>query len=155
MNPNMYEAPSEEDEDELGGGGGHDLVYMAKLRTTKWVDVMRDPLFVALNVNGPLSQVIEQHTMYAASGDDAYPDFSQVDIKRTIDTGGGARDFAREHELPIIPFCGAMVNADYIRVRRNNGYLEALDDPELCDRLEGRQKCHSRISRAQVTRSEM
>ena len=137
-NSSEYIAPGTDDDDEYGSEG-HDLVLMAKLQKTPWTDLLNDPLFVLLNLQGPYSDMIRQRLQYDASDDDSYPDFA--DISGNEDLGRGKM---RDAELPLIPYCGTVINRDMKKVHKNNGHLESLDDPENADRLEGRQKCQSR-----------
>jgi len=134
-NTTQYVAPGYEDDDEYAGEGT-DLVLMAKLNKTPWTDLMNDPLFVFLNLAGPYSDMIRQKINYQTDGE--YPDFA--DIHAFDPTGNKARD----NELPLIPYCGTVWNKELKKVHINNGHLEGLDDPEFVDRLEGRQKCHTR-----------
>lgn len=136
--PSRYTPQSDEDEE-----GGDDLVFMAKLESTPWTDLLNDPIFVLLNLRGPMSEIIRQKVEYDGGAADEFPDFADV----TGREGGMPPmdpDRPRSLELPIIPYCGTVINGAMVKVHRNNGHLEGLDDPEYVDRIEGRQKCHSR-----------
>jgi hypothetical protein len=127
-----YVPPSDDDDDY--GATGHDLVVMCKLKTTPWLRVTDDPLFVALNIQGPLSDVLKQKSLYDTNG-------AFSDVHETPEFGNvGAFDsgITRHAEMPIFPFCGRVWDRNLKAVHENNGHFEELDHPNQVSVLEGR-----------------
>lgn len=115
-----FQSPSTED----FGDGGHDLLFMAKLKRTSWNQLFEDTLFRKLNEDheGPYKHLVE----FADGHKDEEYD---------------ADDDGVPNEMPVVVYRGAVKNmkTDKI-VYRNNGHLGPLDHPACCDMIAGRQK---------------
>lgn len=123
---------------------GDDLVLMAKLKTTAWTDLLEDPVFVALNKYGPLSDIIQRRMDgFALPNDNVWDNGARRDVD---DADARARPVLenREVEMPLIPFIGTVVNRDLKIVWENTGHLEGLDHPSQVHRLHGRRKYSTR-----------
>lgn len=130
-----YKAP-EEDDDEYDITG-HDLVLMCKLEKTPWMRLLDDPLFVAQNLQGPLSDVIKQKVYY--DNNEQFPDLAEnieVEDGNVLETDG----LVRRNEMTIFSFSGAVWDKDMKQIHTNTGHLEDLDRETACDALEGRLK---------------
>ena len=116
-----FNPPTTEDYDY--DGGHHDLLFMAKLKTTPWNKLFTDPLFKKLNMehNGPYASL----ALFAEDGPGEY-DADAEDVPE---------------EMPVVVYRGAVKNLDTDKiVYRNNGHLGPLDHPACCDMIAGRQK---------------
>lgn len=140
LNAQEY-TPQTGDPDEEEYGIGDDLVLCCKLRSTPWTDLFNDPLFVAMNLNGPYAEMIAQKMTAEETGGE-FPAFDAV--KQYAEVSKDASKHSGGMELPLIPYCGTVWNTEGKKVFENNGHFEGLDDPKYCDRLEGRQRCSAR-----------
>jgi hypothetical protein len=111
---------------------------------TPWTDLFNDPLFVAMNLNGPYAEMIAQKMTAAQSETGEFPAFDAVKQYAEVNKADAAGHHSGGMELPLIPYCGTVWNRDGRKVFENNGHFEGLDDPKYCDRLEGRQRCSAR-----------
>lgn len=136
--------PQMGDPDDEEYGIGDDLVLCCKLKSTPWTDLFNDPLFVAMNLNGPYAEMIAQKMTAAQSETGEFPAFDAVKQYAEVNKADAAGHHSGGMELPLIPYCGTVWNRDGRKVFENNGHFEGLDDPKYCDRLEGRQRCSAR-----------
>lgn len=147
MTTQDYRSPTESDDDEYDNGT--DLVLCCKLRNTPWTDLLGDPLFVKSMIDGPYSDIVAQMAQCSASGDGSWPDFDAYDPhgpgKEKINSRSGESDDPSAGvEVPLIPYCGTVVDKEGKKVYENNGHFEGLDDPRYCDRLMQRHRAGPR-----------
>lgn len=127
----FLESRADDDDDERKTT---DLVLMAKLESTPWSNVWKDPLWTLLAQRGPYGSIMREKFEFLDGGGREWPDHGDVEVDPAVQKTSITGD------VPVHLYRGTVCNGRGEIVLRNNGHLGPLDNPACCGMIAGQQR---------------